>query len=637
MGRLAYRLITLSLVVAAITVVNAQSSGNDKGAPNKATSDKKASEQKAENERIAKERRASARSLLLSLASDARNFRDQSVRARSQARIADALWSVDAEQARSLFRKAWEAAEVGDKEGQQRLQEDIRQQKARSGGGSVWTSPPNLRGEVLRLAAKRDRALGEELLEKLKEERQQEGLDDSGRDRANPLITPEAIRQRLSLAEQLLQGGNVERAVQFADPVLGTVSTDALNFLSSLRDSDAAAADRRYAALVANAETNSQSDANTVSLLSSYLFTPHLFVTFAPDGGSSVAQMSSAIGPPNVAPELRAAFLLAAAQILLRPLPPPEQDQTSSGRQGKYLVIKWLLPVFDQYAPKETAAVLRGQLEVLATIVPEDIRQREDDSIRNGISADRKSEDREQSLQERIEHAKTSEERDQLYLQLAMQVAQKADFRAREFVDKIDDSEVRKQARGFIDMTLAMQALAKKETEHALEISRIGELTHVQRVWVLTQAAKLLAKADREKSLMLLDQAAEEARRIDGSDPDRARGLLAIANAFMANDPPRGWDTTLEATKAANSAEGFTGEDGRLTIKLQTKGMNSIRTNSAEDFDVTGIFGVLANEDYERAVELARGFQGEAPRAVATIAIARSVLEQKPKPAADKK
>ena len=347
--------------------------------------------------------------------------------------------------------------------------------------------------------------------------------------------------------------------------------------------------------------------------------------------------MSRPIGPPNVAPELRTAFLLAAAQILLRPLPPPEQDQTSSGRQGKYLVIKRLLPVFDQYAPKETAAVLRGQLDVLATIVPEEIRQRDDDAIRNGISPERTSEDREQSLQDRIEHAKTSEERDQLYLQLAMQVAQKADFRAREFVDKIEDSEVRKQARAFIDMTLAMQAIAKKDTEHALEISRIGELTHIQRVWVLTQAAKLLAKTDREKALALLDQAAEEVRRIDGSDPDRARGLLAIANALMAIDRPRGWDTTLEAIKAANSAEGFTGEDGRLTIKLQTKGMNSMRTSSAEDFDVTGIFGALANEDYERAVQLARSFQGEAPRAVATIAIARAVLEQKPKPAADKK
>ena len=640
-------LIALSLALSAIASGNAQTSGNDKGTPSKVTADKKASDQKAadqkaENERIAKERRASARSLLLSLASDARNFRDQSVRARSQARIADALWSVDAEQARNLFRKAWDAAEVGDKESRQRTQEDIRQQKARPGGGGVvWLAPPNLRGEVLRLAAKRDRALGEEFLEKLKESKQQDALEDSVSDKNSPLNTPEAIRQRLSLARQLLEGGDVARALQFADPVLGTVSTDALDFLSDLRGSDPLAADSRYATLVASAEANAQSDANTVSLLSSYLFTPHLFVTFSPDGGTSTSQMGRASGPPDVAPALRTSFLIAAAQILLRPLLPPEQDQTTSGRQGKYLVVKRLLPLFTQYAPRETAEVMRAQLDVLAALVPENARKRDDEWLNQGIGPEQKSEDREQSLLDRIEHAKTSEERDQLYLQLAILVAQKADFRARDLVDKIEESETRKSARGFIDMTLALQAIAQKDTEHALEISRIGELTHVQRVWVLTQAAKLLAKlparTDREKSLALLDQAGEEVRRIDGSDPDRARGLLAIANAFLAIDPPRGWETTVEATKAANSAEGFTGEDGRLTIKLQSRGMNSIRTSSAEDFDVTGIFGALANENYERAVELARGFQGEAPRAVATIAIARAVLEQKPKALVDKK
>ena len=67
-----------------------------------------------------KERRARARSLLVALASDARTFRDQTLRARSLARIADALWKVDPEQGRLMFRKAWEAAEVADQESDQK-------------------------------------------------------------------------------------------------------------------------------------------------------------------------------------------------------------------------------------------------------------------------------------------------------------------------------------------------------------------------------------------------------------------------------------------------------------------------------------------------------------------------------------
>jgi hypothetical protein len=49
------------------------------------------------------------------------------------------------------------------------------------------------------------------------------------------------------------------------------------------------------------------------------------------------------------------------------------------------------------------------------------------------------------------------------------------------------------------------------------------------------------------------------------------------------------------------------------------------------EFDLDGLFRDLATQDYDRAVELARGFQGEGPRAVATIAIARAILEPKKK------
>ncbi|HET9477983.1 MAG TPA: hypothetical protein VFO72_01475, partial [Pyrinomonadaceae bacterium] len=69
-----------------------------------------------EEELKARERRVRARALLVSLSTDARQFHDQTLRARSLARIADALWRVDAEQARLLFRKAWDAAEVADQE-----------------------------------------------------------------------------------------------------------------------------------------------------------------------------------------------------------------------------------------------------------------------------------------------------------------------------------------------------------------------------------------------------------------------------------------------------------------------------------------------------------------------------------------
>lgn len=625
----AFCLIAVSYAIKAQPATKTQANEQPAVAPAKnAAADSKAARD-AEAARILAERRAQARSLLISLAADARNFSDQTLRARTQARIADALWDADPERARTMFRNAWDAAEIADAEGQRRLREEVQQQSAKTGGAAVM-APPNLRGEVLRRAARRDRALGEELLAKLKVEKQQEATEASDRSRGDALDTPAAISQRLNLARQLLDT-DVERALQFADPALAIVSRDGLSFLSYLRDKDAAAADQRYAAMLANAAASIQSDANTVSLLSAYLFTPHVFVTFS-GGGASTQQNAPSSPPPNVAPELRAAFFRAGADILLRPLAPPGQDQSSSGVEGKYMVIKRLMPLFDQFAPREITEAMHAQMEALSTAVSEDARKRDDDTLREGIRPPQKSEDLEHALLDQIDRAKTSAERDRLYLQLARISAGKSDLRARDYVDKIEDSELRQSARAFIDMSLVMRAVEKKDTKLTLELARIGELSHLHRVWLLTQVSKLLLKTDREKALALLDDASPEAARIDKSDADHPRALLAIVNARLALDRKRAWDETFDAIKAANSAEGFSGEDGRVVISLQTKGMNSMRANSAPDFDVTGVFSELAKEDYSRAVDLARGFERDAPRASAVIAIARAVLENKERP-----
>jgi hypothetical protein len=606
----------------------AQPNEANKPAPAKELAGKGKTAVDPEAERILRERRAQAQSLLISLAADAGAYNDQKLRARTQARIADVLWDADAERARTLFRKAWEAAEIVDQEGLRKMQEDIKEQQAKRGNSAVL-GPPNVRGEVLRLAARRDRALGEEFLAKLNVEKARETAEATDKAKGDPFNTPEGITQRLTLARQLL-ATDVERALQFADPALTTLTREGIDFLSFLREKDANAADRRYAAMLAMAAGNLDSDANTVSLLSSYLFTPHAFVLFNGSGNSTT--MSSRNSEPIVAPaELRAAFFRSAAGILLRPQPPPGQDQTTSGLEGKYLMIKRLLPLFEQFAPKEMTDAMRAQMDALGTAVPEDLRQRDDDTLREGIRPRLTNEDREKTLLDRIEHAKTSEERDALYLQLARLVGDNGELRARDYINKIEDSDLRQKTRAYVDMAMTLRAVDKKDTDLVLELVRTGELTHVQKAWALASVAKLLAKTDHEKSLAVIEDAAAEARRIEGSDPDRARALMAVANALLLSDRGKSWDATYDAVKAANSSEGFTGEDGVLRIGLQTKQMTTMRSSSAQDFDVLGIFTELARDDYNRTVELARGFEREAPRANAVIAIARAVLEDKKK------
>jgi hypothetical protein len=581
----------------------------------------------AEAKRAAKERRIQARSLLISLSADARNFRDPTLRSRSLARIADALWLVDAEQARLLFRKAWEASEVADQESQQRLQEEIRQQKAKTGGGFAVNLPPNVRREVLKLAAHHDRVLGEEFLEKLKAQKQEAANGAADANRYSSSFN-EALKQRIGVARELLLTGDVERALQFAEAGLGSVTMETVSFLAELREKNATLADQRYATMLASANTNPQADANTVSLLSSYIFTPHLFVTFSPAGVSS-SHGTDVVTPADVAPKLRTAFLQTAAGILLRPQPPADQDQSTSGVEGKYLVIKRLLSFFEQFATRDIAEAVRGQLDVLNSIVSDKVRRRGDELVRSGVEPEKPVADQEQAILDKIDRVSTSAERDGLYLQLAYRAIRRGDIRARDFVSKIEDSEVRKRFQAYTDAALVISLLSKKLTEQTLEIARKGDLTHIQRVWALTQVANQLGKTDREKAMQLVDETVLEVRRIDVSDPSVPMGLFAVANVLNSIDPARVWDATFDAVKAANSAEGFSGEDGELVLRFQSKGQSSVYSNDVPDFDVEGIFRELAKRDYDRAVELARGFQGEGPRAVATIAIARAVLEPK--------
>ena len=618
-------LVAITLLAQAQTPTPAPSAKDAPAA--KATSTKKIAATRAAADPLAEQRRMTAISLLSALADEARGYHDQVLSARVLARAADALWESDTERARTLFRRAWDAAESADADSARRMEEDIRKQQQTTGSAAI-TSPPNLRNEVLRLAAHHDRALGEEFLKKLEEAREREAANSSLK--RDPWSASLSQSQRLRLATQLLQDGDPERALQYADPALDSVNPDSINFLSALREKKAEAADQRFAAMLTRAAADPASDANTVSSLSSYAFTPFYIVAFLPNGGANQMQRRDPTPPPDLPADLRNAFFRTAAQVLLRPLPPPDQDTTSAGRTGKYMVIKRLLPLFEQHAPDHVAE-LRSQMAALSPDVPERDRTGENRAITRGIVPEDNSRDPMQSMQERLDHAANAAERDGIYADMAASLSGSSDARSRDLVDKIEDTELRQQTRAYVDFEFLDNALQKKDAQEAIRIARSGELTHIQRVWGFTQAARLLMKSDRSRAVELLEEATAEARRIDGSEPERPRALVAIVTGFVEADRSRAWELISEAIKAGNSAEGFTGDDARMTTMLHFKNGIIMKNSNVTDFDLRGVFRALAKDDLYRAIEIAKSFTGEATRANATLAIARAVLEEKQK------
>ena len=587
---------------------------------------KKAKTNTEEADAEAAQQRTVAISLVNSLADEARSFKDQTRRARVQARAADVLWDTDPDRARELFRRAWEAAETVDAESAKKRADELKRQESQ-GEPMVVRGGPSLRSEVLRLVAKRDRKLGEEFLKALDEASEKARAEAAADQRRNSGLRLQSS-QRLQLARRLLEDGEIERALEFAAPALDSVNVDTIFFLSALREKNAEAADNAYATLLARAALDPNSDANTVSGLSSYLFTPFLYVTFERNGGANQNRQREPTPAPPVSSGLINNFTKVAFQILMQPLPAPDQDRTTSGSTGKYLIIKRLLPIFEQYAPDLTPG-LRTQMTALASAVPTMFQQGENRAVSVGILPESAEGDPYQRMQERLDRATRADERDAIYADYAVALTGSGDPRARDLVDKIENTELRKSVKAYTDFQLVDSAIQNKDIAEVNRLVKSGELTSIQKVWALTSAAKIVMASERSRATDMLEEALAESRRISASDPDRARALTGVAEGFAEIDRVRAWEILNEVVKAANNAEAFTGEDSQIFARLQTKMMVVMNAASAQDFDLLAVFRHLARADLLRAVQLAKTFTGEAPRAVATLAIARSVLEKR--------
>ena len=580
----------------------------------------------SEAEAVEAQRRAFAFSLVTSLADEARAYHDLALRPRVLARAADAIWEADSETARGLFRRAWQAAEAGDA--------DELTVKTGDDAPAVVTalrrmSGRDLRSEVLNMAAKRDSALGEEFLAKLQDEIERARADSKEQTNSAGVNDnwsgSELAAKRLQLARTLLDDNQTETAIDFARPSLNQVNLYSIGFLSALRKKKPDAADQMFASLLASAEFDPASDANTVSGLSSYVISPGLYLTYTSDGSARWSESDQPTPAPNIPNALRNKFLRAAATILLRPV---AQDLPSLGATAKSMVIKRLLPFFDQYAP-DTATALRTALTTWGGS-PTNAPDSDGIMLTRGVVPEENTNATVDQFEQRLSRARNSRERDRLYTDLAVALANQGDQRAPGVADKIEDADRRLQVRRYVDMYLIQSAVKKKEPANVTRLARTGQLNHAQRAWAYSKAAGLLLNSERDRALDCLQEAVDETRRTEADDPDRARVLIAIAKQYLAADRMRAWEVMGDAVRAANSSEKFKGENEQLTYGVASKNGVSVVRIGLEDFNLAGVLRLLSKDDFYRSIDLAKSFKNDEPRATATLAIARAVLDKAP-------
>lgn len=569
-------------------------------------------------------KRATAILLLTTLSEESKSYSDLALRTRVQARVADALWESDPDSAKELFLRAWQAAENAENEAAAGL--------TSKPGTAAGTRSLRLREEVLRIAARRDKELGEALLTRLTKERDERNSNlptDSGNavnhiDPTKPL--PPGLSQRLALATQLLRDGDVERALGFAQPALAYPSIQGVAFLSTLREKREAAGDSQFAALATRSVADPLADANSVSVLSSYVFTPFLFVTTNRQGGAGITQLRGPTTPPQISAALRVSFLRQALNILLRPLPPTSQDRTTAGPAGTYIIIARLLPLYDQYA-SDLAPLLRTQLAALSQNQLDTSRPSLQEALTRGLTSNTDSLEESQKALDEIERLSSSDARDHAYANAAFRAAKRGDSSYPQLTDKISDSEMQQRARALADFAFVQYALDKKEAAAAVRAAKASNVTHIQRVWAFTEAANLVSKSDPIFALQLLDTALAEAERINVSDADHAYALVAIAARLVPLDKPRAWTMLSDAIKASNKAENFSASGGNVGEVVQSKsGILSMSFN-APSFSLSNALPHFVDDDPYRLIDLAKSINSQSARAAALIAIASAMLK----------
>ena len=75
-----------------------------------------------------------------------------------------------------------------------------------------------------------------------------------------------------------------------------------------------------------------------------------------------------------------------------------------------------------------------------------------------------------------------------------------------------------------------------------------------------------------------------------------------MATRLSEVDRGRTWEVAAEAVKASNSAEGFSGEDSNLMIKLESNKSSRMMNFNVESFDLAGLFARLRRSLTARSI-----------------------------------
>jgi hypothetical protein len=602
----------------------------------------------AQSKNAERARRLQAVNLLAETADNARTFDDLFYRAKIQVLAADALWPYDERQARAIFRRAWEAATASDKAEQD---ETARETGALPGAVPKIT---DARDEVLAKAATRDARLAEIFLRDLSSEKDEGAAsrNEPPRRTAWRELSANGAR-RLALAYELVEAGEIRRAAQIATPLINEgVSANLIDFILFLRKRSFTEADALYLRLLQRTAADSQTDANAVLLLSSPVISRSLMVVVDEFGSLQFRALSGprfgGVETIPVSLEISTVFYNLAASVLSRPLP-PRDTLTMQELMARFYATGRLLPFFENssapyaaYAPALHARYSELANEIEASRREQVSSQFSMNRIGNKIGQAAGYVDPLRTQTEQLAQATDPAERASLALSIVRTaVRNKFWDRARRAAAEIEDAGRRQAALTFIqvhqikDILLAYENEKDDDFESVAKFVREADVPPFARAWGLAQAAIIAARQRDARTQQnvseLINEAESQAARAARGTPERVAAYGVITMAAARLDAPRAWELLGELVNAANGVEDFTGDAASLDLSAGANSADEAEDAfnvEAEVFRLDGIFATMAHLDFDKALAEARALKGDVPQAFATIAIAKSRIQE---------
>jgi hypothetical protein len=556
-------------------------------------------------------------SLLEQLADQARASEDLPFAVRAQSQAATTLWSQDAEQARAIYRRAFQSLSGG---ASSKLSNNVDRPDSTTPGESARavsaTQRGQLRSELLNQIAAHDPQLAEELARGPGNSTEgfiPECVDrsstncNSSDDNVSSAFVAQASaparadteRQELlmSAAMQVVEH-DPQQAMAFAQMSVALgISPNLARFLTLLQSVDAERADLLFANAMARLEQSARVDLTEVHTLGAY-----------------VVSVVNSPAKQLLSRTLVMQFLNFAFDQIARGSETPSAITSPEESAAFYFVGRQLTDLFGRYLPARMAVLQRYLIDrsdagTYVQVEPTEIKTRAPGDVAGDAS-----------------EATDAAERDSLYARAAMGWLARGEVKdAQAAALKISGDETRDRVLAQI----VRRQSSEQRTEDGVALARriVGVTTRVDVLVMLSTVA--LASNDSPLAFELLNEAETSLLKASPSI-ERARSLVRIANSFLGVDTIRGFEALQLAVKSINelTAEQRNSADGLATPK-RTGPTQMFTPDELYAASFEGTLVALAKTDFDRALSLAQELAGRETSVIAQLAVCRGGLVEK--------